>query len=460
VFGLTLYAVAFQGLLGPWDGAFGGIWILLTFAYALFHTGFCLLVRTVLRPATLAICLAGPFAIVAYEYIRHLMTWAYDGCGLTFCLVGQSWVDQRILLQCTDVGGVWLLSFGVACVTSMLVLSLASEIPWKRRLWWEACGAFLIVAFVAYGMWAAAVPIQKSHSGWVVTAAESFTRESVSRIDRLIRQQLVSVERPDWLCVVGPETALSWDSSDSSQSQSERDAQYSLTQLTQEHSCQAIVGAWVGDGSGNSVRNSAVLLQSGRLLSIVDKQHQVPFVEGRPLGTGQLNRAGLIPLGASRDIAPAQPVDIVALERANYLFRPGVCYDLFFAEQYQRPGGAVGSPIVCCLDESFDGNGVFRKLSRLHAKLRAVEFRSCVIRCSLGGNTAVIDCSGNTLTPQLKRDNLFFYKDVGGSKISFYARSGDWFPRISCVLVIVLPFGQRLLAGWRVPHGGPTDGNS
>lgn len=76
---LGFYAVAFQGLLGPLDGAFGGVWFILTLALALFQLGCVSLCSVLVYNPTYRVLLL-PWAVVSFEFLRHQATKLYDGC--------------------------------------------------------------------------------------------------------------------------------------------------------------------------------------------------------------------------------------------------------------------------------------------------------------------------------------------------------------------------------------------
>ena len=92
------------------------------------------------------------------------------------------------------------------------------------------------------------------------------------------------------------------------------------------------------------------------------------------------------------------------------------------------------SAIVCCLNESFDATGVCKQLSLVYTRLRAVEFRVPVVRSSLGGTSGVFDGNGNIVAPSEVRTNFSTYRVPGDTRVSFYMRFGDWFPKLCCVI--------------------------
>ena len=439
LFGLSFYAVAFQGLLGPMDGAFAGIWMLLTVVYAAFHVTVCLVFRLCkFRIESGGIWLLPP-ALVAYEYLRHLLTKLYDDCGLTFCLVGQSWADNDWLLQSADVGGVWLLSFMVASGGATITTCV---IQIRSRASTAMLGTFVasLVLMLLYGslrLSTATGPVV----GHVVIVPNRLTVEMLQNqafplVDEIREQARSGTARP-WCCLASPETSMFWNINDSSSDEHPHNIQDELLGFTNRFQCDAIVGAWVPSPTSSLNRNAVVVVRSGQVTTIVDKQHPVPFVEGYPLGTESLRSIGLIPnLVETRRLAPIIPPKTEDWREHSIPWAVGVCYDLFFPATFRQYDISQSDAIVCSLDETFDDNGVFRELSAIHSRLRAVEFRRSVIRSSVGGSSGVYDSKGSVIDPINRRGIATLYEIRSTKQWSLYARLGDWFPLL-CSLVTI-----------------------
>jgi apolipoprotein N-acyltransferase len=188
-------------------------------------------------------------------------------------------------------------------------------------------------------------------------------------------------------------------------------------------------------------------LENGVVSESIDKMHLVPFVESRPIGTEQLLKAGLIPAAAVRNIVVGESVNYTSWENGDMRVVPCVCYDLFFSETFQRFPQRTKSINVCCLDETFDGNGVFRKLSRIHSRLRAVEFRQPVVRSSLGGFSGAFDQRGTSIEATEVHDKFSWFEVQPTNITTVYEEFGDWFPVFCCVVCsifgIVSPFSSQ-----------------
>lgn len=441
-FGLSFYGTAFQGLLGPWDGAFGAMWMLLTISFVVLHTSICGVSQKCAGKLGDYACWLFPFGVVAYEYGRHLLTKMYDGCGLTFCLIGQSWVEQSILLQSADIGGVWWLSFLVAFCTLTLAHSVSirskNKCHYRLILTSAFIGTTILVLF--YGN-VQSRSKQGKTVGHVAVVPERMTPKSIQNCRRLLETNIpsgTSIHADDtWRCIVYPETCMIWSTGNGTILESSNETQNALLKLTHDFRCFAIIGAWVHSVDSKDPRNTAVVVYDGNVLAIVDKQHPAPFVEGRPFGTKWFIHSGIVPVIATRNVAKPLPIETRSWKIERTPVIPSVCYDLFFPQTYRRFPITDESAIICCLDESFDGNGVFQQLSHVHTRLRAVELRRPVVRCSFNGLSGVFDSIGETKKPLASIGKLHLYEITGDTRKSFYAIYGDWFPQICCAVSLV-----------------------
>lgn len=252
--------------------------------------------------------------------------------------------------------------------------------------------------------------------------------------------ELSETELP-WCCIVSPETSIFWNMDDTKESKQSASLQSELLDFTHRHKCDAIIGAWVTSATSSLNRNAVVVLRNGQVIAVVDKQQPVPFVEAHPFGTEWLQQAGLIPVVADRKVAPPIRPNIEVWSDQSIPWAVGVCYDIFFPGTFKQFGLSETGAIVCSLDETFDQNGVFRPLSAIHSRLRAVEFRRPVIRCSVGGHSGVYDSTGRLIDPQIRRGIVTLYEIRDTKRRTLYGRFGDWIP-IACGLISIATIGM------------------
>jgi apolipoprotein N-acyltransferase len=178
---------------------------------------------------------------------------------------------------------------------------------------------------------------------------------------------------------------------------------------------------------------------------MMDKMHPAPFVEGQPPGTNRMIQMGLIPRAAVRKIATASSTDFHLWEEGKTSYVPSICYDLFFSETFRRYPQNIPSISVCSLDESFDGNNVFRSLSYVHTKLRAVEFRQPLVRSSLDGISGAFDLLGGEMKPVKKNDTFTIYRIHPVHIETFYEQHGDWFARLCTLVTLIYLVGSLVI---------------
>lgn len=437
---LGFYATAFQGLLGPLDGALGAVWFLLIILFSLIQVG-CVFLSSLFFRNLAFRAVVFPFGMVVFEFFRHQATKLYDGSGLTFCLFGQAVASDSLLLQSADLGGVWMLSFyGVALGAAIsiwfhLLLSLRFRI------------AYMVVVLGMFGSAYTYGYYRLRNTDTLRTGSETILvyvcpeKPGVSQLSKLSHSIQARKDHYRWeeIIVVYPETCITW--------QSNPDAlpeQNALLQLSKLPNVMVIVGAWY-PATSDSSRNVSIIAKDGQVVTAVDKAHLATFVESKPFGTNHLVAAGLVPQVVSRNVAAAEPIDQAVWRSRTLKAAPSVCYDLFFSESFRRfPADRIGFS-TCSLDETFDGNGVFRKLSRMHSTLRAVEMRQPLVRSSLGGFSGVFDRTGRVMNPlELNADFAIFQLEPEYLE-TVYERWGDWFPIACCTICIASVFVDRVL---------------
>lgn len=422
---LGFYAVAFQGLLGPLDGAFGGVWFILTIVFSSFQVGCVFLCSVLVHSQALRVALF-PFAVVSFEFLRHHATKLYDGAGLTFCLLGQASASDTSLLQSANLGGIWLLSFYCSLLGAAIPAWFCPAVSYQFRKRYTIFAVCLFAIGYTYGRVDIAgrdeSPADDTVLAYVVSHRPDLGQlESISESIRHRNRQ--SEVRETF--VVYPETCMTWNTDASNE------VREAILLLSEIGDVNVVLGVWIPFDSDSS-RNVSMIAKSGRVVATVDKLHCAPFVESQPFGTSALVSAGLIPRAAIRNIAEAEPLDFAASNDQGSKIAQSVCYDIFFSESYCRfPANRIGLN-VCCLDETFDSNGVFQKLSRVHSRVRAVETRQPVIRSSLGGFSGAYNSSGVPLQPNELNEYFAVYEVTPDSSETIYERWGDWFP-ICCV---------------------------
>jgi apolipoprotein N-acyltransferase len=199
------------------------------------------------------------------------------------------------------------------------------------------------------------------------------------------------------------------------------------------------------------------------LLGVYDKWHLIPCIEFPPKLMKWLGSLGLAPLGGAagwEGLRPGTEAESFLLQAADgrRQFRVGatLCYDVFFPDVHRRyiANGPSGSPdlFVCGLNECFDRTGMVARLSFLHTRLRAIEFRRPYYRVSRGGLSAAVDSCGRVVAQASERDGdpvVIVGQVAGDSRRTIYSTCGDWIAVAASAVVVgiaVVPWGRRVFA--------------
>lgn len=427
------YATAFRWLLGAYGGVMGGGWMALVLLFSVLQAATIYAWALAISNVNLRI-LVFPFALVAGEYARHVFAKAGDGNGLTMCLLGQIPAQIDLLIQIADIGGVWMLSFlfGVAAVG--VVVWFIPNTP--KRLSLGVGGASLVIWFVAiaYGtiqlnQYSAAKELASGSSQMELWLLDRKVRGEWSQMlqDRLAKTNLDASSRQ--VVALLPEIAFEWNATEPTSEQ------LRFLELAENPVLTIVTGVWLKDQRElSAAKNSLFILEHGEISTSVDKLCRVPFIEQRLWLTDWMLHAGLVPEHLIGSVGDSLPIDEAYWEQTDLVVRPSVCYDIYFSESFRRYPTAGYSINTCSLSELFDAWGGYQRLSHLHGKLRAVEFRRPLASCSLGGFSGVFDEVGREVEPQEVQDGLSVYHVRPTNHVTLYWHWGDWFPQL-CVVV-------------------------
>lgn len=205
-----------------------------------------------------------------------------------------------------------------------------------------------------------------------------------------------------------------------------------------------VVGAWLSLDGRDARINAIVQFREGKVAGIAAKHRLAPFVESQPLGTKSLISLGWLPEDAVRNATPpAEAEKLLRRFPKPHGVQTGVCYDIFFGPAYLDGLNESHEFMTCSLDETYDDPGIFQWLSMQHSRIRAIEARRSLVRCSLGGITAAFDPLGNEIQPIAYRAGMNLYRVPICRESTFYARTGDW----------IVWFSFTVVGSWML-HGG------
>jgi apolipoprotein N-acyltransferase len=452
LFAFTYYAFGFRGILGCWDGVLAGIWFCLTVAFSALHVTLFMLLRLIVSKRRNKAWWVFPIAFTAFEYLRHHVSAAYDGNGLTLLTLGQAFAQTSALRQIADLGGIWLISTAIAAAAAIIADLSDSQLSIRRRaseLTVLMGGTALVLG---YG-WVRVAQYAPQMRGTAIIVTTPIDSAIISRLEgtltsgRSINGSCLNRDSFDqeletcchWKYVVSAEGSLIWQEQEVSTSPHANVhllLTKSILKVTRHDHTVAVIGVTIPTQTG-STRISQYLLSNGRVRAVADKQYLVPSVEVRVPGLAFLEKHGHIPnLAALRGAVPARarPIDYPAWSMLEPCIVPATCYDLFFPEHFAGHSWEDDTAICCSSADSFDGSGVFQRISEVHARMRAIEFRCPVIRASLDGISGVMNGNGDWVA--IADESICPIAIPFDSRESLYSEWGDWWPKL-CVTVAV-----------------------
>jgi apolipoprotein N-acyltransferase len=381
------------------------------------------------------------FLWVALEYLRSKAL-----SGFPWCLLGYTQYENGLLIQLTDLTGVYGLSFLIVLANTVL-FQLLTLFKIKRQIWmwgYTFGTALLIVLSLLYGHRKLDEPPPSSDSAKSNKALRcvviqpsidqsvkwdpSFQTETMSRFERLTKSTFDF--SPD--LIVWPETAVPFFFQDGPA------LVKTIFSLVEESKAALIFGSPAYGRDGRQLRyyNRAYLLRPDtRTIQYYDKVHLVPFGEYVPLKglLGFINR--LVP--AAGDFAPGDRIAPMALKKAS----GGVliCFEAIFPEISRAMVRKGADVLVNLTNDAWFGvsSAPYQHLSM--SVLRAVENRRPLIRAANTGISAIIDSRGRIRqrTDLFEEETLRATLHLRGRGLTFYTRFGDVFAYLAIAMTLV-----------------------
>jgi apolipoprotein N-acyltransferase len=357
--------------------------------------------------------------------------------GLPWVLVAHALAPVPLAYQVADLGGVSLVGFVVVCANAAMAGALVRRSP--RPLW----GAGSLVALtLAYGTWQlqrTEAPEPSLRVGVVQAALPPSERFKPGSAERNVRRHLeltreLARERPD--LVVWSETAVD---TDLDQAPGIVEA---LADLARDTSIPIVSGA--PRSLGGRRTNSVVLVTpEAGLVGSYDKQRLVPFSEYDPPLFSWL--APL--LGAVTQGDPYVAGESRVLDGGPVALATPVCFEITYPDLL-RGLQAEGAELVLNLsNDAWFGRTGYAALHFLHARFRAVELRTWVVRAANTGISGIVDPRGRVVAslPVFAEGTL--HAEVGPALgPTVYARFGD--------APMLLLLGTVVLVATRTRRGG------
>jgi apolipoprotein N-acyltransferase len=452
------------------------------------------LVRWFERRTPVPLVVAFPVVWVALEFARYGLVGCFVSLatgshqhdvpgGFGFYFLGHTQHDFLELIQVSDLGGAYLVSFLVAAGNALLFEVLARQDWFRRRLLagapprWGRLALLgqgvgvtaLLFAALGYGTWRLGqvlparpgprialvqTDIDQRFRNLSMSPDQAQRREAregmVKQFARLVGQ--AGRLRPD--LIVTPETSYPGAWEEYAPGKPIRHSQELADDVTKVVRAPVLLGMTaevLGDDCKVRSHNSAILIgRDARWLGRYDKMHRVPFGEYIPLSRWLPFLALLSPYdGFSWIVQPGEEHTRFRLPTRSGEFTFGVliCYedtDPVLARPY---GGGGQEPVAFVLNTSNDGwfNGTSEHDQHLAiCRFRAVECRRAVGRSVNMGISAIIDSNGRVLAPRLVQQEPTRVWEVPAGAESLSVSRWHEFKQVSGVLVATVPLDDRV----------------
>lgn len=372
-----------------------------------------------------------PSAWVVTEFVR-----SWERLGGPWGLLGATqWANLR-LLAVVSVGGVWLLSFLLAAVNVAVTVALLPVSPRPvRGLAFISAAALVTVGFAAplahpdadpEGIYrVAGVQTGVVHGGTArLDAHEELTRG-------LIGQSLD--------LVVWAESSVGVDLNPGSERVDR------LAQLSRDVGAPILLNVDSRVDQGG-IYKASVLLGPDGIEDRYDKMRLVPFGEYVPIRPlfGWVTR-----FTDAADEDRRRGEGIVVMDVDGVAIGPLVCFESTFADLTRHLADRGADVMVLqTATTTFQGTWAQSQHASLGA-VRAVETGRPVVHAALSGVSALFEADG-TLVTSLASSETGTWSGVVhlSSRTTFYARTGDWVPILS-LLVLLISFGSIAIGARR-----------
>jgi apolipoprotein N-acyltransferase len=423
------------------------ILVLFSLYLGLYHALFGWLVGLIHNRAGIKVVLmATPFFWVAVELARARIT------GFPWDLLGYTQIDNAILTLLAPAGGVMLLSFVIAGVSTLFA---ASSFAQNSRVRWGLAisGIVLAVALqagVAYhpaadpaGHYATLLQENLAVGATRRDVEELNTREKYSQFSAWSRNPYFATTKSSgeipWAPAARPvpQDFIIWPEAPADFATSDPVFRTQLSDLARSTSTPSIVGSvgvdmdQTAEGGYREFGSAAVFDRDGSYLGRYDKIHRVPWGEYVPYRQ-LFFFAGKLVAGVGRMDAGTES----KVFRTNgHTFGIFICYESIFGDEVREFVKNGAEVLVNISDDGWYGDTGAPWQHLDMARMRAIENRRWILRDTNTGVTTAIDPHGRGIftTPRHVRAAFAFPFDYR-SDTTFYTRHGDWFAWICAII--------------------------
>jgi len=391
--------------------------------------------------------LLAPILWAAFEWIRLGVT------GQLWNALGYSQAYHSFLIQPARWGGVYLVSFLIVAINSLVALLIL------RRTRWTVAAALvmiLAVAFVTYASRGTEMMLERLLSSQnrdvqivavqpnvPMTAVKSVeqTSELIERHFSLSTRGLQSFgNTPNPKLVIWPESPMNFSYS------TDAALRERLANFTKQNHTSLLFNS-LEPAPKDGAYNSALLInEEGRLISQYDKIRLMPFGEYVPLPQW-LPGASLIS-GIVGEFTPGDSYTLMPVgDRRAGVF---ICIEAAYPWIARRLSSDGAGVLINISNDGYLGPNAVMRQHLANAIFRAAENGRPVLRVTNTGLTALISARGEVLdlTGGFQTDVRVWHEPSRTGSDTFYTRHGDLFVQL-CTAITVLVFIAILFSGRR-----------
>ncbi len=424
------------------------ILVCLSLYLALYPAVFSMLFNYLTAQPSVPAVLTVPVLWVSLEYLR-----TYALTGFPWSLLGYSQYKFLPFIQISDMTGIYGVSFLVAAVSGAVYditffrYGKSHEVPLSSR--WPSVLSLIIfmliiIASFFYGM--GKLKETEKHGNIKVSVIQGNIRQDIKWDSRFQREVIdtykglsirVLSAKPD--IVIWPESAIPFVFGH------DKPLTEEISLFSKELDTHLLFGGVIAKHNGpdkSSLSNSAILLSpEGKVTSVYDKIHLVPYGEYVPLKQ-------LFPfidkmVTAIGDFAQGEATTVMGTPFAK--IGNLICYEIIFPGLVRKFVDEGADLLVTITNDAWFGHTAAPYQHFSMAVFRAVENRVPVARAANTGISGFIDAKGRIMN----KSDIFVESAlteeiaIGGNK-SFYTKYGDVFAWL-CITISVLLIMNKLL---------------
>lgn len=402
-----------------------------------FHGLFALLAALAIRRWGHIALLLAPIFWAALEWVRLGVT------GQLWNALGYSQAFHPLLIQPARWGGVYLVSFLIVAINSVVALLITKRTRWTIAAAAVTSLAFALVMVEAVFNWMIVDYVYQVEDDVNVVAVQpNVPMNTVKTVDELndLRERHLSMsidalkslgDHPGPRLVIWPESPMNFTYA------SDRSFQELVARFTRENHTSLLFNS-LEPAPNDGAYNSALLVnEEGRLIARYDKIRLMPFGEYVPL-PHWLPGASLI-TGLVGEFTPGNSYTVMPFggNRRAGVF---ICIESAYPWIARRLTSEGAGVLINISNDGYLGPTAVMRQHLANAIFRAVENGRPVLRVTNSGLTGYISARGavENLTKPFEPDVRIWSVDKSDRQDTSYTRHGDLFVQICAVITLIV----------------------